>query len=342
MGKFPPEPRFLQALPDLQTRTTWGHDLVGGLPVPNYTSAQALIQRVLRRRAYARIPRVRTEQEPKLVEVAAGDQQLAVWDWPGDEPAFLFAHATSFHGRCWDAIIRRFRGRRCLAFDARGHGRSSKPPAPYHWGVFRADVVALIDHFRIRGAVGIGHSMGGHTLAAVAALRPEAFRALVLADPTIRGPEDYQTPGFDVSFVRRRRIRWRSADDMFESFRGRPPFASWKPEVLRDYCEFGLLPDGDAFVLACPPDVETSIYENSKEPETKLFDLLGRVRIPVVVLRAGYDGDLGFRRSPTDPELASRFPNGRDVWLRDRTHFIPMEAPELVTEYIARQAGGDC
>src|SRR5690242_964633 len=139
-------------------------------------------------------PKVRREQgrEPKLVEVAAGDLRLAVWDWPGEEPALLLAHATSFHGRCWDAVIREFPGRRCLAFDARGHGRSSKPAPPYHWHVFREDLLAIVEHLGVSGAIGIGHSMGGHALAAVAAVRPDTFRALVLADPTIRGPEAYE------------------------------------------------------------------------------------------------------------------------------------------------------
>ena len=279
---------------------------------------------------------MRREQrrEPKLIEVPAGEVRLAVWDWPGDEPPLLFAHATSFHARCWDAIIREFPERRCVAFDARGHGRSSKPAPPYHWGAFREDLRALLEHLQVAGAVGIGHSLGGHVLTAVAADRPEMFRALVLVDPTIRGPEAYQTPQADVSFVRKRRARWASPDEMFESFRGRPPFARWKPEVLRDYCDYGLLPEGRGFVLACPPEIEASIYSCSKEPETKLWGAVAGVKIPVLVLRAGYGGDRPFSRSPTDPRLASWFPMGRDVLLEDRTHLIPMEAPEVVAEHI--------
>jgi pimeloyl-ACP methyl ester carboxylesterase len=281
--------------------------------------------------------RTETARAPKLFEVPVGDLRFAVWDWPGAEPTLLFAHATSFHARCWDAIVREFPGQRCLAFDARGHGRSSKPAPPYHWRVFREDLLAILASLSVFGAIGIGHSMGGHTLAAVAAARPDAFRSLVLADPTIRGPEAYHTPPFDVSFVRKRRARWSSPEEMFESFRGRPPFASWKPDVLRDYCDFGLLPENGAFLLACPADVEASIYENSKEPETKLYGALASVRIPVVVLRAGYRGDLPFSQSPTDPRLASRFPLGQDVLLENHTHFIPMEAPELVAAYVRGQ-----
>lgn len=271
---------------------------------------------------------------PQLIKVQAGDQTLAVWDWPGTDPVLLFAHATSFHGRCWDTVIREFPERRCLAIDARGHGRSSKPAPPYHWGAFSRDLLALTEALGISGAIGIGHSMGGHTLPAVAATRPEVFSALVLADPTIRAPEAYLTPPIDVSFVRKRRARWSSPEEMYESFRGRPPFARWDPSVLRDYCEFGLLPRKGGWILACPPDVEASIYELSKEPETKLYDVVPSVSIPVVVLRAGYGTDLPFSNSPTDPQLASRFQNGEDVLLRELTHFVPMEAPRVVADSI--------
>jgi len=276
------------------------------------------------------------EREPNPTEVRAGNLRLAVWDWPGAEPTLFFAHATSFHARCWDSIIRQFPDQRCVAFDARGHGRSSKPAPPYHWTAFREDLLALLDQTGVSGAIGVGHSMGGHSLAAAASVCPGAFQALLLVDPTIRGPEGYDAP-FDVSFVRKRRALWASPDEMFESFRGRLPFSRWQPEVLRDYCAFGLLPEGRRFVLACPPDIEASIYECSREPETKLYDAVARVDIPVTVLRAGYAGDLPFSRSPTDPRLASRFPRAQDVLLEDRTHFIPMEAPDLVSGYVRRQ-----
>lgn len=275
-------------------------------------------------------------RSPKPIEVANEGLTLAVWEWAGAEPTLLFAHATSFHGRCWDAVIREFPGRRCVAIEARGHGRSSKPAPPYHWGAFARDLTAIADALGVRSAIGIGHSAGGHSVAAVAASRPEVFSALVLVDPTIRPPEAYDTPPFDVSFVRKRRVRWSSPDEMFERFRGRGNFDRWKPEVLRDYCEFGLLRDGDEFVLACPPEVEASIYESSKEPETRLHDVLGSVRVPVKVLRAGYAGDLSFSTSPTDPGLASRFPNGEDVLLDGYSHFIPMEGPEVVVRQIRR------
>jgi hypothetical protein len=43
--------------------------------------------------------------------------------------------------------------------------------------------------------------------------------------------------------------------------------------------------------------------------------------------------------SPTAPDLASKFRNGREIVLEGRSHYIPMEAPDVVAEEIARIAG---
>ncbi|HYW44000.1 MAG TPA: alpha/beta hydrolase [Bryobacteraceae bacterium] len=272
---------------------------------------------------------------PDLKTVTADGMELAVWEWPGEAPALLFAHATGLHGRCWDRIVRMFPGRRCVAVDFRGHGRSAKPAPPCHWTAFHRDLEAVVERLGLEGAMGIGHSMGGHSVVAAA----RCFAALLLVDPTIFPEGSYGGTGFDASFIRRRRNRWKSPEEMFERFRDRAPFASWQPEVLRDYCEFGLAPDGGGFVLACPPEVEASIYEHSREREASLYAAIPYVTQPVTVMRAGVEpvpGVFNLAASPTAPDLARKFPHGRDVFLSGRNHFIPMEWPELVAEEIAR------
>ncbi len=276
---------------------------------------------------------------PSLTTLSARGLDLAIWDWPGREPALLFAHATGFHGRCWDRIARCFPGRRRLAVDFRGHGRSSKPEPPYHWRDFGRDLAAVSDQLRLQNAIGIGHSMGGHSVVASAALRPETFAALLLIDPTIFPPEYYGHSLLDTSFVLRRRSVWSSPQEMFERFRGRPPFAAWQPEILRDYCEFGLLPTSDGFILACPPAVEASIYSHSTDHEANLYLEIPQISQPVVILRAATLAPLNafeLSSSPTPPDLASKFPHGRELHLKDCSHFIPMEWPDGVTAEIGR------
>jgi pimeloyl-ACP methyl ester carboxylesterase len=274
---------------------------------------------------------------PELHFVPAGEVKLAVWEWPGDPPALLFAHATGFHGRCWDHIVRRFPGRRVLALEFRGHGRSSIPAAAIPWPDFAQDVLAVAHRFGLRGAIGGGHSMGGHALVAAAIRHPAIFSALVLVDPVIFPPEYYGAPPPDASYIARRRNRWASPAEMFERFRARLPFSAWHEEALRTYCDYALLPDGDAFVLACPPAVEAAIYGRCNAPENNLYAGIPGVEQAVTVLRAGTTATtavLDLNASPTGPDLAACFPHGRDVYLPNRNHYIPMEAPELVEREI--------
>jgi pimeloyl-ACP methyl ester carboxylesterase len=275
---------------------------------------------------------------PRLLTIHTPGADLAVWDWPGDGPALLFAHATGFHGRCWDWIVRQFPGRRAIAPDLRGHGRSSKPAPPYDWSVFGEDLTAVAAELDLHDAIGIGHSMGGHSIVAAAARRPETFRSLVLVDPTIFEPDYYGLPQrYDTSFIRKRRNTWQSTDEMFERFRGRFPFSGWKPEVLHDYCDYGLLPSDGAYVLACPPDIEAWIYARSSAVESDLYPVIPRIAHPVTILRGGHPWNrerFDLASSPTAPDLAAKFPCGRDVFLEGRSHYIPMEVPEVVVEQL--------
>ncbi len=51
--------------------------------------------------------------------VRADGVELALVDWPTSGPTLFFAHATGFHARCWDQVIERLPGLRCLAIDMR-------------------------------------------------------------------------------------------------------------------------------------------------------------------------------------------------------------------------------
>jgi lipase len=269
--------------------------------------------------------------------VSTGGVEIAVWVRAGTEPAVLFAHATGFHGRCWDAVVRRLPNR-CIAPDLRGHGHSSKPEPPYPWRAFGSDLSAVARELGVRDAIGVGHSMGGHSAVVAALEQPETFRGLLLLDPTIFRADYYGRPHGDSSFIARRRKTWQAPAEMFERFRHRVPFLTWHPEVLRDYCEYGLLPEGGEYTLACSPTIEASIYRQSHAPEADLHAELAGVRAPVVVMRAGTPWKLGafdLHSSPTAPDLASEFPNGRDVLLEGRTHYFPQESPELIAQAIA-------
>lgn len=75
-------------------------------------------------------------------------------------------------------------GRRVLAADMRGRGRSAYDPDPAHYvpAVYAQDVAALMDRLEIPKAVFIGTSMGGIISMLMAALAPDRVAAAVLND----------------------------------------------------------------------------------------------------------------------------------------------------------------
>ena len=76
------------------------------------------------------------------------------------------------------------RGRRVLAVDVRGRGKSDRDADPkrYHPAVYAGDMLKLLDDAGIARAVFIGTSMGGIITMAVAAKRLKAIAAAVLND----------------------------------------------------------------------------------------------------------------------------------------------------------------
>jgi lipase len=278
---------------------------------------------------------------PRFLKVNGAD--LAIWERPGRDPAILLCHATGFHGHCWDAVTDHLGAQRCLAIDLRGHGQSTKPDPPISWREFGNDVADVARQLQLKGAIGVGHSMGGHSITLAAALVPEAFSHLLLLDPVIMSEEVYVGPPAEPHFARRRKNRWSSWQEMLDRFSARPPFDRWDAQVLRDYCEYGLLPAPEGgFVLACPPQIEGSIYEQSQAREANIYPEIARVKIQVTILRApgrfipGPNADMN--GSPTPPDLASKFANAQDIPV-EYSHLIPMEAPEFVADQILRILG---
>lgn len=282
------------------------------------------------------------DESPQLRITNVDGLDLALWEWPGSGPPLIFAHATGFHGRLWDYIIRRLPGRHCLAVETRGHGRSARPDPPYRWRYLGRDLAGILRSLGVRGAFGIGHSSGGHSMVQAAALVPEAFAAMLLIDPTIFPLLRYGGPPPDFSFILRRKNVWRSPEEMIERFRDRAPFVTWLPEILRDYCQYGLLPNGDHLALACPPAAEASIYEESIAPASNIYAEVAQAAAPVTILRAGIarkPGQLDLAASPTAADLATHFARGRDVVLEGASHFIPMEVPGRVIEEVRTMIG---
>jgi pimeloyl-ACP methyl ester carboxylesterase len=112
--------------------------------------------------------------------------ELSVSD-DGEGPAVVLLHgltATRRYVVMGSRSLERS-GHRVIAYDARGHGRSSPAvdPSAYEYADLSADLESVMDASGVDRAVLAGASMGAHTLLWLALNRPERVGGLVVITP---------------------------------------------------------------------------------------------------------------------------------------------------------------
>src|SRR3984885_2201887 len=95
-----------------------------------------------------------------FIEAAPG-VKLAFTDWGAGKPV-VFVHAWALPSAMWDYQISALceKGLRCIAYDRRGHGRSSKPGAGYDADTLADDLAAVLTKLDLHGVTLVSHSFG--------------------------------------------------------------------------------------------------------------------------------------------------------------------------------------
>jgi len=95
-----------------------------------------------------------------FIETATG-VKLAFTDWGAGKPV-VFIHAWALPSAMWDYQISALceQGLRCIAYDRRGHGRSSKPGTGYDCDTLADDLSALLTRLDLHGVTLVSHSFG--------------------------------------------------------------------------------------------------------------------------------------------------------------------------------------
>lgn len=110
-------------------------------------------------------------------------------DWGAGQP-IVFHHGWPLTADDWDAQMMFFlaQGYRVIAFDRRGHGRSTQTQDGNDMDTYASDTAALVRHLDLHDAIHIGHSTGGGVVARYVARYAEgrvAKAVLVGAVPPI-------------------------------------------------------------------------------------------------------------------------------------------------------------
>ncbi len=163
---------------------------------------------------------------PEINESFTTDDGVIVqtYDWGGDGPPLLLAHATGLHAHVWLPLVERLRSSfRCYAIDARAQGDTTAPvgsqdlvdqnaaaqelarnaiaqgltppPSPpsnrasgFAWANITQEYTQAMDIWGLSGrgdVFGFGHSQGGYALLSAALERPGSFAHVFGFEPVI-------------------------------------------------------------------------------------------------------------------------------------------------------------
>ena len=252
-------------------------------------------------------------------------------------PDVVFLHANGFNARTYGSILAPLgETLRVIAFDQRGHGRTTLPTqidGRRDWRDLQDDLLALLQALDARDAVLSGHSMGGTVAVLATASRPKRVKSLVLFDPvmvlTNEIPGSRHSPMVEAAL--RRRPVFASREAAIKAYRGRGAFTTWPDEMLADYVADGLVEQPDGGVsLTCAPAWEASGYASHEHDG---YGHLARLERPTLIYKAERNSTC--RLEPAVPTP----PGGLTVEVVPGTsHFLPMERPELVRAALLKAA----
>jgi len=218
-------------------------------------------------------------------------------------------------------------GCRVVAMDHRGFGRSSAVPDEFDFEGLIDDVAMVLERLDLRGAVVVGHSMGGAVALGLGACRgdevADRVSALVLLNGTSRGPPD--------------RPLWRARVAVLE----------WAvTERIGRHPRHGIaLTRGNFGRDARRSHVVSVRHVGFASPSARrrgftrrllgvdLSQRLSEIRVPVVVIAGENDRTVSAAESSL---LAASIPDAHLVVVPGAGHVLPVERADAVADEIMR------
>jgi pimeloyl-ACP methyl ester carboxylesterase len=256
---------------------------------------------------------------------------------PRDAPPVLLVHGNPTWSYLWRKPIAELskNGRRCVALDHMGFGRSEKPPHParYTLRTHIDNALALIDELDLTDVTLVAHDWGGPIGLGAMLERRERLKAAVLINTWA-----WELPSFLPPFLREFRTEGlgeilalggnlfvesipggmasREAPDpvMMEAYRA--PFPDYWSRVGQ---------------LAFQRDIPLTERDQSAALMGTIHDRLVELDLPITLLWGMRDPV--FRPVFVD-QWRELFPDARVVELPDASHFVPEDRPDAVIEAI--------
>jgi cis-3-alkyl-4-acyloxetan-2-one decarboxylase len=252
---------------------------------------------------------------------------------PRDAAPFLFAHGNLTWSYLWRRQIAELSaaGRRCVAFDHMGFGRSDKPPylSGYSLQAHIHNATALIDQLDLRDFTLVAHDWGGPIGLGAMLERIERLRALVLINTWA-----WELPSFLPPFLREFRteglgeILALGGNLLIESIPGGMAKREIDPVMMEAYR--APFPDywSRVGMLAFQREIPLTERDRSARLMGSIQDSLDRLEVPVKLV-------WGMRDPVFQPVFLDQwleiFPRAEAVRVESAAHFVPEDEPDAVT-----------
>jgi pimeloyl-ACP methyl ester carboxylesterase len=257
---------------------------------------------------------------------------------PSEAPPLLFLHGNPTWSYLWRRPIADLSaaGRRCVAYDHMGFGRSEKPPRMSAYTLERhiENALALIDELDLRDLTLVAHDWGGPIGLGAMLERPERLHAIVLMNTWA-----WELPSWLPPFIREFRaeglgeILALGGNLFVESIPGGMARRDVDPVMMDAYR--APFPDywSRAGTLAFQREIPLTERDRSAPMISSIHERLPQLDVPVLLL-------WGMRDPVFQPVFLDQwrelFPNAEVAALEDASHFVVEDRPDAVIGAIER------
>jgi len=204
-------------------------------------------------------------------------------DWGKGDPV-VFVHSAGTNSDVWAYSMIHVvkRGFRCVAFDRRGHGRSSVPGGGYDYDTLADDLGSVIEAFDLQKATLVGHSMGcGEVVRYLTRHGSKRVARIALVAATL--PFLLRTAdnphGIPKEYFQRMRAEWARDYPQWLAANAAPFFT---PETSPAMIQWGLS-------LAHQTSLHAAIACNVAVTETDFREELKKIDVPTLIVHGNAD-----------------------------------------------------
>lgn len=222
-------------------------------------------------------------------------------DFGGSGRVLHFSHPNAYTPRCFRAFLKPLAERYHVIAGRHRPLWYLSPDAPVipgpetltNWDVVADDLLRFLEQERLKGIIGIGHSLGAVATMKAALRAPERFRALVLIEPVfllptyldaIRANPELAAEQPFVLAALNRRDRWPDRQAAFDHYRSKTVFANFPDETLWDYVNEGMHKDTETgeITLSYPREWEAAFYSS---PPLDVWTEIQQLDVPTLAVR---------------------------------------------------------